>query len=145
MFSDKRLMKDMKDLICAAKTSDTFSIDDCTSLNPFTIFINGPKGSLYEGLKFRVAISVSNNYPYMAPTVKFLSNIFHPNILNGNICLDTLGKTWGLTSTFLKIIADISSLLKNPNFDDKLNIDVTTKYKNNLKEFKKEILKQYKL
>jgi ubiquitin-protein ligase len=135
----KRLYKDFNDLILKEKTSTDFSFvenDKLSNILNFSIYINGPKESVFEGLKYKISFIVPNNYPYRPPTIKFISHIFHPNIHNENICLDTIGKTWGLTSTFLKIIDDLISLLKNPNFDDKLNVDVGIQYKNNFDKFR---------
>ena len=45
----------------------------------------GPQDTPYDGGKFIVNIDFSDNYPFKAPKVKFVTKIFHPNI-------DKLGK-----------------------------------------------------
>jgi ubiquitin-protein ligase len=41
--------------------------------------IFGPDGTIWEDGIFRLTMEFSEDYPQKAPTVKFVSNIFHPN------------------------------------------------------------------
>lgn len=41
--------------------------------------IFGPEGTIWEDGIFRLSMDFSEDYPQKAPTVKFVSNIFHPN------------------------------------------------------------------
>ena len=53
--------------------------------------IIGADGTVYEGLQFKLSIKFTQNYPFNAPTVKFETPCFHPNVDQyGNICLDIL-------------------------------------------------------
>ena len=47
---------------------------------------------VYAGLSFKIAIYFPSNYPYTAPTIKFETPCYHPNvdIASGAICLDIL-------------------------------------------------------
>ena len=46
---------------------------------------------VYEGLAFKLSLKFPEKYPYEAPTIKFVTPCFHPNVdAKGNICLDTL-------------------------------------------------------
>ena len=56
-----------------------------------TIF--GPEETIWEGGTFWLDLQFSENYPNEPPTIKLISQMFHPNIYeNGNICLDILEK-----------------------------------------------------
>ena len=84
--------------------------------------IMGPQGSVYEGGVFHLAISFPPNYPFKPPKVKFLTKIYHPNInMSGGICLDILKDNWSPALTVSKLLLSISSLLTEPNPDDRLN------------------------
>ena len=61
--------------------------DECEHL----IWIISSFFQVYDGLVYKLSMEFPPNYPYTAPTVKFLSPCFHPNVdLQGNICLDIL-------------------------------------------------------
>ncbi len=46
---------------------------------------------MYDSMEFRLSFTFPSNYPFTAPTVKFVTSCFHPNVdTAGNICLDIL-------------------------------------------------------
>ena len=63
-------------------------------------------------MSFKLSIEFSNTYPYTAPTVKFVSPLFHPNVdMSGNICLDILKEKWSASYDVKSILLSIQSLL----------------------------------
>ena len=53
--------------------------------------IEGGKGTLYEGLSYKLSLRFPMDYPFKPPLVKFETMCFHPNVDQfGNICLDIL-------------------------------------------------------
>ena len=53
--------------------------------------IFGPEDTIWDGGIFKLALEFSDDYPNKPPKVKFLTNMFHPNIYkDGSICLDIL-------------------------------------------------------
>lgn len=67
---------------------------------------------VYEDLRYKLSLEFPSGYPYNAPTVKFLTPCFHPNVdLQGNICLDILKDKWSALYDVRTILLSIQSLL----------------------------------
>ena len=50
--------------------------------------IFGPDDTPWEGGTFKLLLEFTEDYPNKAPSVRFLTKMFHPNIYNdGQICL----------------------------------------------------------
>lgn len=48
------------------------------------------------------------NYPFKAPTVRFETTLFHPNVdVHGNICLDILKEKWSAAYSVRTILLSI--------------------------------------
>ena len=55
----------------------------------------GPEDTPWEGGTFKLTLQFTEEYPNKAPTVKFVTKMFHPNIYaDGSICLDILQNQW---------------------------------------------------
>lgn len=89
---------------------------DPVDIKLWTAVIEGPPDSVYEGFKFRLAITVDDNYPIVPPKISFLTKIFHPNIHydTGEICLDILKKAWSPVWTLNSACVAITSLMSEP-------------------------------
>lgn len=97
--------------------------------------IFGPPDTPYEFGIFKLEINIPATYPFKAPDVKFITPILHPNIYEGNICLDILKDKWSPALNIEKILLSISSLLSEPNADDPLDRDAAQLYKFNRDKF----------
>ncbi len=92
--------------------------------------IQGPDGSPYSGGVFKLEIKFSSEYPFKAPTVRFITPVYHPNINNnGDICLDILKNQWSPALKISKVLLSIMALLTVPNPDDPLVVDIANLYK----------------
>ncbi len=86
--------------------------------------ITGGSGTLYEGLKYKLSFTFPSRYPYIPPTVKFVTSCYHPNVdAHGNICLDILKEKWSALYDVRTILLSIQSLLAEPNNDSPMNIE----------------------
>ena len=98
--------------------------------------ITGPQESPYENGIFNLTISFPPNYPFKAPSIKFKTPIYHPNISkSGEICLDILKEQWSPALSISKVLLSICSLLTDPNPDDPLRPSVAELYIKNKVEY----------
>ena len=78
--------------------------------------IFGPADTPWEGGVFQLRLQFSKDYPQTAPSVQFLSRMFHPNIYkDGALCLDIIQDKWKPIYTVSTILTSIQSLLQDPN------------------------------
>jgi len=78
--------------------------------------IFGPEETPWEDGTFKLTIQFDEQYPNKPPKVKFVSEMFHPNIYNdGSICLDILQNQWSPIYDISAILTSIQSLLADPN------------------------------
>lgn len=89
--------------------------EPCVSITP--LFPEAPADLMhsqaYAGLTFRLSITFPPNYPYVAPTLKFDTPCYHPNvdINHGAICLDILQDKWSAVYSVQTILLSLQSLL----------------------------------
>lgn len=123
---------------CSASPSD----NDQTKWDAIII---GPKNSPFEGGIFNLKISFPKEYPFKAPHIKFVTQMYHPNIdTSGEICLDILKNQWSPALSMSSILLSICSLLTDPNPNDPLRSNVANVYKQNKEEYEKTV-KEYTL
>ena len=98
--------------------------------------IFGPECTPWEGGTFKLHITFSEDYPNKAPTVKFISKLFHPNVYaDGGICLDILQNNWSPIYDVAAILTSIQSLLCDPNPNSPANGEAARLYSENKREY----------
>ncbi|XP_051489173.1 ubiquitin-conjugating enzyme E2 C [Apus apus] len=105
--------------------------------------IDGATGTAYEELRYRLSLEFPPGYPYTAPTVRFLTPCYHPNVdTQGNICLDILKDKWSALYDVRTILLSIQSLLAEPNIESPLNTHAAELWKNQT-AYKKYVRETY--
>ena len=98
---------------------------------------------VYEGVAYKLSLTFPNGYPFTAPTVKFITPCFHPNVdTYGNICLDILKDKWSALYDVRTILLSIQSLLGDPNNDSPLNGQAAQLWSDQV-AFKKLLLEKF--
>lgn len=102
--------------------------------------IFGPDDTNWEGGCFKLVLEFSEEYPTKPPSVKFLTNMYHPNIYSdGKICLDILTNQWSPIYDVLSVLTSIQSLLTDPNPNSPANAEAARLYTENIQEYYKRV------
>ena len=131
----RRLLRDFRKLqeeppqgVAAVPTADNVLVWDAV--------IFGPKDSIWEDGVFKLKMTFTDDYPHSPPKVKFVTEVFHPNIYkNGDICLDTLQNNWSPAYDVSAILTSIQSLLTDPNPSSPANAEAAKIYQENRAEY----------
>ncbi|XP_074867572.1 ubiquitin-conjugating enzyme E2 C [Carettochelys insculpta] len=138
----KRLQQELMTLMMAGdKGISAFPESD--NLFRWIGTIDGAAGTVYEDLRYKLSLEFPDGYPYNAPTVKFLTPCYHPNVdTQGNICLDILKDKWSALYDVRTILLSIQSLLGEPNVESPLNTHAAELWKNQA-AFRKHLQETY--
>jgi len=139
----RRLQSELMSLMTSADAGIS-AFPDGDNIFSWVGTIEGAEATVYEGLKYKLNLAFPNDYPFKAPTVKFDTPCFHPNVDQfGNICLDILKEKWSAVYNVRTILLSIQSLLGEPNNDSPLNAQAAQLWANQ-EEYKKVLNKKYK-
>ncbi|XP_033754061.1 ubiquitin-conjugating enzyme E2 C-like [Pecten maximus] len=138
----KRLQQELMTLLTSNNTGIS-AFPDGDNLFKWIATLDGATGTVYEGLRYKLILEFPSSYPYQAPTVKFDSPCYHPNVdHHGNICLDILKEKWSALYDVRTILLSLQSLLGEPNIDSPLNIHAADLWKNQT-AYKKYLHEKY--
>lgn len=108
-------IKVMPDLSVPSRIKFPVEVDVELTKVPGPVCEAGKVGSTYDH-RFRIVIG--KDYPFEKPVVRWLSPIFHPNIMmpedGGHLCTKLL-EDWSFNSTIVSFIKGVESLVMNPN------------------------------
>ncbi|KAJ8765859.1 hypothetical protein K2173_020375 [Erythroxylum novogranatense] len=108
----QRLQKELMSLMMCGRDLGVSAFPEGESIFTWVGTIQGGKGTMYEGLSYKLSLRFPVDYPFKAPQVKFETLCFHPNVDQfGNICLDILQDNWSSAYDCRTILLSIQSLL----------------------------------
>jgi ubiquitin-conjugating enzyme E2 C len=138
----KRLQKELMELMMS-DIQGISAFPDNDNLFQWIATVQGADQTVYEGLEFQLLLKFSQNYPFDAPVVSFITPCYHPNVdTHGTICLDTLKENWSAINTASTVLLSIQSLLDNPNIHSPLNSHAAAMWKDPV-EYRKAVLLMY--
>jgi len=121
------------------KESEGFSVGlaDDSNLFIWEVMVFGPSNSAYDGGYFKAHLLFPQDYPQLPPKMKFLSDMWHPNIYpNGEVCISILHppgddehgyekacERWTPVQTIYSILISVICMLSSPNIDSPANVD----------------------
>jgi len=123
------------------------------------VIIMGPPDTYYEGGCFKSHLTFPKDYPNRPPKLKFISDIWHPNIEeSGDVCISILHdpgedkygyekpqERWLPIHTVETIMVSVISMLSDPNDESPANIDAAKEWRNSRQVFKKKVARCVRL
>jgi len=123
------------------------------SVFEWEIIIIGPPDTLYEGGVFKAILSFPQDYPQQPPKMKFISELWHPNVYaSGDVCISILhppgDDKWGYEKaeerwlpihTVETILISVISMLSDPNDQSPANLDAAKQWREDRSGFKKRV------
>lgn len=117
------------------------------------ILIVPPEGTLYAGGYFKASLVFPPSYPESPPEMRFLSDIYHPNVYpDGKVCISILhpagedefgyeqaSERWLPIHTVETIMISVISMLSDPNDESPANIEAAKVWRDDPAAFKKTV------
>ncbi|KAK6123301.1 hypothetical protein DH2020_019442 [Rehmannia glutinosa] len=135
----KRLMRDFKRL----QQDPPAGISGAPQDNNITLWnavIFGVMDALIVTGTFKLTLQFTEDYPNKAPTVRFVSRMFHPNIYaDGSICLDILQNQWSPIYDVAAILTSIQVIVVRPNPNSPANSEAARMFSENKREYNRRV------
>lgn len=137
--AQKRLLKDLNTLKNNNdRTIFARPLDDDILI--WAAIILGPEDTPFEDGTFSLVLIFDQSYPQNPPKIKFISEMFHPNIYtNGELCLDMLKNRWSPSYDVLGILVSIQSLLNDPNVLSPANVKAAELFQNDIEMYNSKV------
>ncbi|KAG8859779.1 hypothetical protein FRB91_006898 [Serendipita sp. 411] len=131
----RRIGKEARDLTNTPIEGITISPKE-ENLFEWDIVIAGPPSSPYKGGNFKVKVVFPENFPFKAPTLTFVTKVYHPGINEeGQICVPVLRDEWKPTITLSTVLHIVYDKLANPSPDDPYEADIAALLKSDKPKF----------
>lgn len=148
-----RLTKEFKELMKNPVDGFKVELTKDGDLFDWTVYITGPEDTPYHKGIFKAHLVFPQDYPLLPPSMKFISEMWHPNIYaDGKVCISILhtpdpmnpdekDETWRPVQTVESILLSVISMLSDPNFSSPANVDASVEMRKNPDQFKQRVIK----
>jgi len=147
------LRKQLNDLKKNPVEGFSAGLVDDNNIYKWEVVIVGPPETLYEGAMFKATLDFPHEYPQKPPKMKFLSEMWHPNIhTNGEVCISILhqpgedrygyeksSERWLPVHTVETILISVISMLIDPNDESPANVDAALQWRKDYPGFKRKV------
>merc|ERR1711991_194507 len=135
MSAIKRIQSDLKEI--KKYPIEGVAVEATEQLGRWTIFMEGPKGTPFEGGIYELELVFPHDYPNQPPDLTFKSQFWHPNVYpDGLICISILhaagddersGESydirWKPINSVSSVLNSVLLMLMEPNFSSPANVD----------------------
>ena len=139
----RRLLRDFRNLQSESgnEPSQGFTAaPEADDILKWNAVIFGPSETDWDDGVFKLTMEFPDDYPHSPPQVKFVTQIFHPNVYkNGTICLDILQRNWSSANDVSSVLVSIQSLLTDPNPQSPANTEAARLYTENRPEYVRRV------
>ncbi|KAG2158421.1 ubiquitin-conjugating enzyme/RWD-like protein [Suillus bovinus] len=131
----RRIQKELQDI--ANRPLDGITVEpEADNLLIWKCSVKGTVNSPYKNGTFHFKIELPMNFPFKAPSVTFLTKIYHPGINEeGHICVPILRDEWKPSVTLSTVLAVIQEKVNNPSPDDPFEPEIAALLKNDKAKF----------
>ncbi|PIA53058.1 hypothetical protein AQUCO_01000730v1 [Aquilegia coerulea] len=147
------LQKQLKDLNRHPVDGFSAGLVHDNNIFEWSVIISGPPDTLYDGGFFNAIMSFPSDYPNNPPSVRFTSDMWHPNVYpDGKVCISILhapgddphgyelaSERWNPIHTVESIVLSIISMLATPNDESPANVEAAKEWRDNRDGFKKRV------
>ncbi|KAJ2699757.1 Ubiquitin-conjugating enzyme E2 7 [Coemansia sp. IMI 203386] len=129
-------------------------MEDAASIRAASIKLRKElKDTYYEGGMFKAVMKFPKNYPFEPPSLKFTSDLWHPNVYeDGRVCISILhraevdlsgyediGERWSPAQTVESILMSVIAMLNSPNDESPANVDAAKMWRDDKPAYKKRV------
>ena len=153
-FSQELLKKQLRDINKSTDLGFSVGLIDDNDYYKWSVLFTGPEDTIFEGGLFKAILTFPKDYPQNPPEMKFITEMFHPNIYkDGRVCISILHspgvdrfneqekaeERWRPSLGAEQILISVISMLNDPNCNSPANIDASVMLRNNPKEYEKKV------
>jgi len=139
----KMLAKEFKDLTGKTPMEGVnVTVPDESNFFRWEVGIYGPPDTIYQGGYFKAELVFPPEYPMKPPNMKFLCDMFHPNVYaDGRLCISILhqpgedeqsgelaSERWNPTQSVRTVLLSVISLLTEANISSPSNVDANVEF-----------------
>ena len=85
---------------------------------------------------FELTLTFTTNYPFQAPSVRFITDIFHPNISPAGVLPL---ENWTLDFDVKDLLLNIQRLLSEPDLSSVVNHEAARQYREDRREYVRRV------
>jgi len=154
MTAARELLKKELQRLCKDDSIFSVGLKDDSNWFKWDISFTGQQDTMYEGGIFSAEMSFPQDFPLSPPELKFVSEMWHPNIYkDGKVCIsilhppgtdrfneqETADERWRPIISVETILISVQSMLLEPNTDSPANIDASKMFKEDPKAFRRKV------